>query len=221
VPALIRCPNLLHAFASQVAVASFVVARIDRNDERLAAVSNKRSAPKQRGPATRSLWRPFAGWAFVLVALLVGPRGAWASDCPVRTDAIATDRPDTTNSSLVVPYGSLQVENGANWAVRQGSNVFDGSETRVRLGVANCGEVLIDVPNYSAAFNGLASSELSNLVMSLKRQLFTERHSFSLSATAGLGFPVGHSGGSGHFYTHTSNFHGHSQSLRIGPSTGC
>jgi outer membrane putative beta-barrel porin/alpha-amylase len=135
------------------------------------------------------------------VALLVSPRGAWASDCPGRTDVIETDRPDTTNSSLVVPHGSLQVENGVNWAVRQGSQVLDASETRARLGVAHCSEVLVDVPNYFIGLNGLASSQLSNFTISIKRQLFAERRSFSLSASAGFGVPVGRSGASGRFYT--------------------
>jgi hypothetical protein len=34
--------------------------------------------------------------------------------CPDSTAEIATDRPDITNSSLVVPMGSLQSENGVN-----------------------------------------------------------------------------------------------------------
>jgi hypothetical protein len=128
--------------------------------------------------------------AFLVAALLVWPSGAWAAECPARTDAIETDRPDTTNSSLVIPYGSLQMENGINWAVRQGSQILDGSETRVRFGVYHCGEVLVDVPNYFATFHGLASSGLSDLVVSVKRQLFIGQRSFSLSAVGGLGFPV-------------------------------
>ena len=51
-----------------------------------------------------------ASRVFVVAALLVWPRGVWAAGCPARTDAIATDRPDTTNSSVVIPYGSLQVD---------------------------------------------------------------------------------------------------------------
>ncbi|PYQ79635.1 MAG: transporter [Acidobacteria bacterium] len=145
--------------------------------------------------------RRLAAAVLGVAALLVSPRGAWASDCPGRTDVIATDRPDTTNSSLVVPFGSLQVENGINWAVHQGSQVLDASETRARLGVAHCSEVLVDVPNYFIALNGLASSQLSNFTVSIKRQLFPERRSFSLSASAGFGFPVGHSGDSDAFYT--------------------
>jgi len=142
-----------------------------------------------------------AAAACAIVALLLWPRHAWASDCPGRTDVIATDRPDTTNSSLVVPHGSLQVENGANWSIRQESQIFDASETRARLGVAPCTEVLVDVPNYVVSLNGPHSSQLSNLTISVKRQLFPERASFSLSAAAGFGIPVGHSGDSGPFYT--------------------
>jgi hypothetical protein len=128
-------------------------------------------------------------------------RAGWAADCPAPGDVIETDRPDTTNSSLVIPYGSLQVENGGTWAVRQGAQALDGSETRVRLGVAHCGEVLLDLPNYVGAVNGLASSGLSDLIVSVKRQLFTERRTFSLSAAAGLGIPVGRPVDGGHFYT--------------------
>jgi hypothetical protein len=36
-------------------------------------------------------------------------------DCPTSVDEIATDRPDVTNSSVVVPRGSFQGENGINW----------------------------------------------------------------------------------------------------------
>jgi hypothetical protein len=142
-----------------------------------------------------------AARALICAALLAWPRAGWAADCPSPADVIETDRPDTTNSSLVIPYGSLQVENGVNWAVRQGSQVLDGSETRVRLGVAHCGEVLLDVPDYLGALNGLAASGLSDLIVSVKRQLFTERRSFTLSAAAGLGIPVGRSVDGGHFYT--------------------
>jgi hypothetical protein len=143
----------------------------------------------------------FAARALICAAVLAWPRAGWTADCPAPADVIETDRPDTTNSSLVIPYGSLQVENGVNLAVRQGSQVLDGSETRVRIGVTRCGEVLIDVPNYVGALNGLASSGLSDLIVSVKRQLFPDRRTFSLSAAAGLGVPVGRSVDGGQSYT--------------------
>jgi hypothetical protein len=101
-----------------------------------------------------------ASWiaAFPFTLLLLWPSSLSAADCPTSADVIATDRPDTTNSSFVIPYGSLQAENGVNWANRHGTQVLDGSETRVRLGIARCGEVLVDVPNYFATLSGLTPS---------------------------------------------------------------
>src|ERR1700730_15588126 len=53
----------------------------------------------------------------LIPALAVGTGSASAQDCPTTSDEIATDRPDVTNSSRVVPYGSLQAENGVDWTV--------------------------------------------------------------------------------------------------------
>jgi len=55
-------------------------------------------------------------------ALIAGASGTLAADsCPTSASEISTDRPDVTNSSRLVPYGSLQAENGVDWTVRQGS----------------------------------------------------------------------------------------------------
>jgi hypothetical protein len=113
-----------------------------------------------------------------------------AEGCPTNTDPIATDRPDVTNSSLVVPTGSLQAENGIDWTVRDGSDALQGTNTRLRLGIAHCTEFVLDVPSYVEAFNGKEASGFSNLVVSFKRQLPVPL-GFDLSATAGLGFPSG------------------------------
>jgi hypothetical protein len=67
---------------------------------------------------------------------LLGAVDAWADTCPTAKDEIATDRPDVTNSSLVVPTGSLQSENGVNFSTRDTARVIDGTNTRWRLGVA-------------------------------------------------------------------------------------
>jgi hypothetical protein len=139
-------------------------------------------------------------WMLVLLPLAGGARIARGADgCPTAADEIATDRPDVTNSSLVVPLGSLQVENGVDWTVRHGSNAIDGTNTRLRLGVAHCTEFLIDVPNYSGSLNGRQSSGFSNVVVSFKRQLPVP-FGFDLSATAGAGFPSGSSNISGRGY---------------------
>lgn len=127
----------------------------------------------------------------LVAALIAGASVAFAADtCPDSATEISTDRPDVTNSSTVVPYGSLQVENGVDWTVRQRSDVISGSETRIRLGVARCTEVLADVPTYFYSLNGRASSGFSDLVVSVKRELPVP-FGFRLSATSGLGFPTG------------------------------
>jgi hypothetical protein len=113
-----------------------------------------------------------------------------ADSCPTSADEIATDRPDVTNSSLVVPFGSLQAENGLDWTVKHASNVFDGANTRVRLGIAHCTEFLVDVPTYFLSLNGSQPSGFSNTIVSFKRQLPVPL-AFNLSATAGIGFPSG------------------------------
>ena len=61
---------------------------------------------------------------------------------------IETDRPDVTNSSVVIPLGSFQNENGINFSRSNGGHVFDGTNSRLRLGIAPCLEVLVDLPSY-------------------------------------------------------------------------
>ena len=46
---------------------------------------------------------------------------AAAEGCTQPSTPIATDRPDVTNSSIVVPVGSLQNENGINASRRDGA----------------------------------------------------------------------------------------------------
>lgn len=134
-----------------------------------------------------------------LGALLTRPSSTAGDCCPTSADEIVTDRPDVTNSSLVVPYGSLQAENGVDWTVSHGSNALDGTNTRLRLGIAPCTEFLIAVPNYFFSINGPEGSGFGDLVVSFKRQVPVP-FGFELSATGGLGFPSGSGRISGHGY---------------------
>src|ERR1700687_931506 len=139
--------------------------------------------------------------ALVCAALLTSAAAPAVADrdCPTNTDSINTDRPGISNSSLVVPYGSVEAENGPNWTVNQGSNLLDGSNTRLRLGIAHCTEFLIDVPNYVGSINGSHPAGFADVVVSFKRQIPVP-FGFGLSATAGLGFPSGSSKISGRGY---------------------
>src|SRR5271156_6790937 len=144
--------------------------------------------------------RSLASGALVWMTVLTGAANAQISaDCPSPASAISTDRPGVTNSATVVPRGSFQAENGSDWMVVHGSNFLTGSETRLRLGVAQCTEFLIDVPSYTGALDGSQPSGFSDVVVAFKRELPMPT-SFQLSATAGLGFPSGSSKISGRGY---------------------
>jgi len=104
---------------------------------------------------------------------------------------IVTDRPDVTNSSLVVPSGDLQVENGINWTSRQSGTVIDGSNSRVRVGVARCTEVLFDLPNYFHPLRGSVLAGFSDFSPAIKRQLEHLPGDIELSAVVGLELPTG------------------------------
>jgi hypothetical protein len=53
-----------------------------------------------------------------------------------------------TSSSLVLPCGSLQTENGVAETASAGQRTFDFPKTALRLGVASKTELRIEVPNY-------------------------------------------------------------------------
>jgi hypothetical protein len=129
---------------------------------------------------------------YMLVSLLYwGTAPALADGCPKPTDEIETDRPDITNSSRVVPQGSLQFENGVNFTIPESSRVIDGTNTRVRLGIAPCLEVLVDVPTYFATLSGSAASGFTNVTPAVKWQISPIPGKIDLSTVAGIGLPTG------------------------------
>lgn len=79
------------------------------------AVSLRQQAPRPHSLFLEqtSVRRPIYILLFGLACIVLLGRGsARADSCPSAQDDIATDRPDVTNSSIVVPVGSLQNENG-------------------------------------------------------------------------------------------------------------
>jgi Putative MetA-pathway of phenol degradation len=130
--------------------------------------------------------------ALSLCALVrLGAPAAAANGCPQPSDPIATDRPDVTNSSIVVPVGSLQSENGVNVSGRDGARIFDGSNSRLRLGLAPCLELLVDVPTYFAPVGGPARSGFSDVAPAVKWQISPLPGTFDLSAVVGATLPTG------------------------------
>ena len=122
---------------------------------------------------------------------LFGAVDAWADTCPTAKDEIATDRPDVTNSSLVVPTGSLQSENGVNFSTRDSARIVDGTNTRWRLGVAPCLELLLDLPTYFAAVRGPATSGFTDVAPAVKWQISPVPGKIDLSLVFGAALPTG------------------------------
>jgi hypothetical protein len=127
----------------------------------------------------------------VLVYAVLDTVGARADGCPTAKDEIATDRPDVTNSSLVVPVGSLQSENGVNFSTRGVGQIIDGTNTRWRLGIASCLEVLVDLPTYSTTVRGSGSSGFSDVSPAIKWQVSPLPGKVDASLVFGVGLPTG------------------------------
>jgi len=120
-----------------------------------------------------------------------GSQEARADTCAPSGTAIATDRPDVTNSSFVVPTGSLQSENGVNLSGRGGAQSVDGTNSRLRVGVAPCLEILVDLPTYFGAIRGDDASGFGNVAPAVKWQLAPLPGDVNLSVTTGIGLPTG------------------------------
>lgn len=125
---------------------------------------------------------------------------AQAQTCPTAQDAIDTDRPDTTNSSETVPVGSLQFENGINIADWRDGTRLDGTNSRVRLGVADCAEVLVDIPNYSFASRSADVRGFTGIAPAGKLEIEGLPPGLQLSVVTGVGLPTGVSSNTGQSY---------------------
>ena len=132
--------------------------------------------------------------AFLALTVVAATPAIAADNCTQTSAPIETDRPDTTNSSVVVPVGSFQNENGINISKRDGTQFFDGANSRLRLGIAPCLEVLVDVPSYVTALSGAGPSGFTNVAPAVKWQISPIPEKFDLSVVAGAGLPTGATG---------------------------
>src|ERR1700727_1129814 len=136
-------------------------------------------------------------FAALLVFILAGLLPLHGQDQPPSVNAeapISTDRPAVTNSSVVVPAGSLQVENGFLETSSQGQSVLDGPESLVRFGVATRTELRFTLPDY---FHNLTSSDGSgfgDVAIGVKQQLGPTPGKFDVSVILFLSFPTGANG---------------------------
>lgn len=140
--------------------------------------------------------------AVALIALICGTVLLRGQRPPDSDEPIATDRPSVANSSVVVPPGSFQVENGLLATTSQGQRSFDGPETSLRFGVASNTELRVSVPDYyydvpSAAGPG---SGFGDVTLGMKQQLGPTLGEFDVSIIAFLSFPTGTRAVSSHGY---------------------
>jgi hypothetical protein len=108
--------------------------------------------------------------------------------------SIATDRPAITNSSVVVPDGSFQAENGFLETSSQGQSVLDGPESLVRFGVAKRTELRFTVPDYFYNLSASGGSGFGAFAFGVKEQLGPTPGKFDVSAILFLSFPTGANG---------------------------
>jgi hypothetical protein len=113
---------------------------------------------------------PTALLAFILSSMVP----LHGQDQPPRVDAtgpIATDRPAVTNSSVVVPSGSLQVENGFLETSSPGQGVVDGPESLVRFGITKRTELRFTAADYFLNTGGGPGSGFGEFAFGVKEQL--------------------------------------------------
>jgi hypothetical protein len=110
---------------------------------------------------------------------------------------IATDRPAVTDSSIVVPSGSLQVENGLQITFASGERTFDGPESLVVYGLTDATELRLTVPDYVNAASG---SGLGDMALGVKQQIGHSSSGFDVSLVVSLTFPSGARAVSSHGY---------------------
>ncbi|SRR5579859_5219546 len=123
------------------------------------------------------------------LGLAVWP-AAVRAECSTIADPIDTDRPDSPDDSATVPPGSLQIETGAGVLRGGGVTSLDAPETRLRLGIQSCTEVVVDLPDYTHAF-GQGARGFGDAAAGIKHQFDGLPEPFQLWAAAGVALPTG------------------------------
>lgn len=141
------------------------------------------------------------------------------SPLPDTIPEIVTDRPDVTESSIVVPKASLQLENGATYTSVRGSQTFDLTESLIRLGLTANTELRLVVPNYLGGIAGQNPTGFGDIAVGMKEQLGPLPGGVDLSVIVAISLPTGAAQVSSHGYDPFIKFPW-SKELRAGWSVG-
>ena len=142
----------------------------------------------------------------ILFGLIMGAPSleARAQTCGANAQSpIATDRPQITNSSVVVPCGSLQFENGFQVTGTGGQRSLDFPETSVRFGISAKTELRFSAPNY--LLNDASASGANgpgDVSLGFKQQLGPIR-GFDVCIVPSFSLPTGTKSISSHGYDPT------------------
>lgn len=94
----------------------------------------------------------------LLVSLTCLVSASFAQDKATPKDPITTDRPDFTESSVVVPYRWLQIESGFTYQASRSAFSFGAPEILARYGFSTRAELRVGLPNYNHMRADKASS---------------------------------------------------------------
>jgi hypothetical protein len=126
------------------------------------------------------------------VGLFFGVVVSGASFC--QEPELATDRPDFTESSVVVPRASVQIEAGATWLGEAGGGVevLSGPEALIRWGVAPRLELRFGLPDYlEVSGTEVDDGAWTDSSIGLKWQLGPVAEAWDLALVAEVEIPSG------------------------------
>jgi hypothetical protein len=118
-------------------------------------------------PVSKINWRQagrccLSAFSLVAICLSQSPSAFALTDA----DDIDTNRPSFMNSPIVVPKGSLQIENGSLYQhFQHGVNYYDLSETELRLGITKRTEFQMFVPQWVMFYTQASSLDASSSVL--------------------------------------------------------
>ncbi len=137
----------------------------------------------------------------LLLAVLLAAAPVFAQADSSSEVIISTDRPAVANSSVVVPQGGFQMENGFLFTDTLGRYVFDIPESNFRSGLFQKTELRLSAPDYfdtvTSGTGGI--SGFGDISAGVKQQL-GPLAGFDVSAIFFLSFPTGAKQISSHGY---------------------
>ncbi len=109
-----------------------------------------------------------------------------------KSEEIVTDRPDVTESSTVIPVGSVQSESGLTWTGDHGTSTIGLPETLFRVGLWERTEVRFEAPDYLYRVDGQHTpTGFGDTSIGLKQQIGPLPGGVDLAVIVAFSIPTG------------------------------